>query len=139
MKHEPIWFMFFVHRSTSHAQGAATLNQLGYGFRSEMVVLQFCDSEVRRDCCDLAHMRSQWGEDRARKISHRLQQLEAMASIDDLSFLPFDSHHVDGAIEVSIDGSLSLLFELPQPTGEVPAMHTIVIRSVRANTNSRAT
>lgn len=54
-------------------------------------------------------MRRRWGADRARRLSRRLQQLEAMASLDDLRFMPFDSHdRPDGVVEISVDDDLSL-------------------------------
>lgn len=100
-----------------------------------MAAVRFRDREVRRDCCDLAHMRKRWGADTARLISHRLQQLEAMTSIDDLAFLPFDSRRVDGRIEVVVGGGAVLLLEVPKPTtGEPHAMDIIVISSVRTST-----
>ena len=102
-----------------------------------MAILRFRDSEVRRDCCDLAHMRERWGADTARLISHRLQQLEAMTSLDDLAFLPFDSRTVGGVTEVVVGGGVVLLLEVPQPTtGEPHAMETIVISSVRTSTSA---
>lgn len=102
-----------------------------------MASIRFRDGEVRRDCCDLAHMRKRWGAETARLISHRLQQLEATASIDDLVFLPFDSRRVDGGIAVVVGGGAVLLLEVPQPrTGEPHAMDTIVISSVRTSTSA---
>ena len=104
-----------------------------------MVVLEFADSAVRRNCCDLARMRQAWGAATARTISHRLQQLEAMHSTADLSFLPFDSLQVDGGIEVVVDATVSLLLEIPQTTEKVEGMTTIVIRDLRATTATRPT
>ena len=103
-----------------------------------MAAVRFRDGEVRRDCCDLAHMRRRWGADTARLISHRLQQLEAIASIDDLALLPFDSRRVNGGIEVAVGDGVVLLLEIPQPrTGEPHAMDTIVVSSVRTSTSAR--
>jgi hypothetical protein len=104
-----------------------------------MAVLQFRDDDVRRCCCDLAHMRRRFGGETSRQISHRLQQLEALVAIDDLEFLPFDSHRVDGGIEVTVNTNLSLLLEVSESTtGELHAMISIVIRSVRTTSPLKA-
>lgn len=80
-----------------------------------MMALLFQTDAVRRQCCDLAHMREAWGPEIARRISRRLQQLEAMSTLDDLAFLPFDSHsNADGSIHVMITHDLALAIE-PAP------------------------
>ncbi len=83
-------------------------------------------------------MHRRFGGHTSRLISHRLQQLEAMVVIEDLEFLPFDSHRVDGGIEVTINDDVSLLL-VPQPrTGELHAMTTIIIHSVRTTASLNA-
>src|SRR4051812_3836518 len=68
-----------------------------------MVFLRFRSNEVRLACCDLARLRRRWGPAMARRISHRLQQLEAMTTVADLAFLPFDFYeHGGGVIEVTV-------------------------------------
>jgi hypothetical protein len=96
-----------------------------------VVVVEFANSAIRRDCCDLRRMRQAWGIATARRISQRLQQLEAMHSLSDLSFLPFDWAYTDGAIEVVVDDAVSLLFEVTQTSTKVEGMTTIVIRGLR--------
>lgn len=104
-----------------------------------MAVLKFRDDEGRRSCCDLPYMHRRFGEHTSRLISHRLQQLEAMVAIEDLEFLPFDSHRVDGGVEVDVNDDVSLLLEVPQPrTGEPHAMITIIIHSVRTTASLKA-
>lgn len=94
-----------------------------------MVVLRFNDENVWRCCCDRAHMRRQWGPARTRQISHRLQQLEAMASVADLSFLPLESRTVGNQIEVDVDDELVLVLDTSTPRqGEL--MVTVVVRSL---------
>lgn len=82
-------------------------------------------------------MRQQWGEDLARCISRRLQQLEAMASLDDLAFMPFDSaERSDGLIEIALDDDTSLFLREVAPTQEdrrLPAT-LVVISAIGAQT-----
>jgi hypothetical protein len=96
-----------------------------------MVVLRFPDEAVRRDCCDPTHMRHRWGDARSRRISHRLQQLDAMTSIADLAFLPLDSHVVGGVVEVEVDDGLTLLLDVPSTPDEEGLMTVLVIRTLR--------
>jgi len=98
-----------------------------------VLVLRFCSTEIRRRCCDLGHMCRLWGPERARKVSRRLQQLETMATIDDLSFLPVDCDELDdGSIVVGVDDDLVLVIQ-PEPNDrEAEAMQTINVIGVRA-------
>ncbi len=109
---EPIWFMV--------GEGA-------------VVVLRFRSDDARRACCDLAYMRQMWGPGAARLLSRRLQQLEAMTTLADLSHLPFDfREHRGGVIEVAITGHLALFIEPgPQKSQEGASMSTIMITGVR--------
>lgn len=100
-----------------------------------MAALQFEDDDVWRDCCDPSRMRRRFGPEVSRLISHRLQQLEAMATVDDLDVLPFDSLWVDGGVEVTVCPGVSLLLD-PQHTGEGYDMTTIVVRSIRMTAQS---
>ena len=94
-----------------------------------MVVLRFNDEKVWRCCCDRAHMRRHWGAARTRQISHRLQQLEAMASVADLSFLPLESRSVGDHIEVDVDDELVLVLDTSTPRqGEL--MVIVAVRSL---------
>ena len=93
------------------------------------MVLRFSNNKVKRDCCDTAQMRKLWGPELAYRISHRLQQLEAMTTLADLGFLPFDWwEHPDGTIEVAVADDLSLFLEPGpvKPNAEAP-MHTATI------------
>src|SRR5262245_51554336 len=98
-----------------------------------MVVLRFRSAEVRRTCCDLARMRRLWGPVAARRISHRLQQLEAMTTLADLKFLPFDSYeHDGGVVEVSVADQLSLFIERGPDLLEGEAlMFTVTVTGLR--------
>jgi hypothetical protein len=97
-----------------------------------VVVLCFETETVRQVCCDKAAAQ-QWGPDLARCISRRLQQLEAMASLDDLAFMPFRSvEHPDGVFEVALDDDSALFMREVDPAqedGHVPA-HLVVITAV---------
>jgi hypothetical protein len=98
-----------------------------------MVVVRFRSDDVRRACCDLAVMRRRWGPDAARSVSRRLQQLEAMAALADLTFLPFDCHEHDGGVlEVAITDQLALFIEQGPATSQLGApMDTIMITGIR--------
>lgn len=95
-----------------------------------MVVLQFNDEKVWLDCCDPAHMRRRWGAVRARQISHRLQQIEAMTSLADLLFLPLDCRTVDGRVEVDVDEDLVLVLEPQETSQQGDLMTTVFIRAL---------
>lgn len=98
-----------------------------------MVVLRFRSDDAQRACCDLAYMHKMWGPDAARAISRRLQQLEAMTTLADLSYLPFDSReHRGRVIEVAITHHLALFIEAgPETSEEGAPMSTITITGVR--------
>jgi len=98
-----------------------------------MVVMRFRTDDVRRTCCDLEYMQRLWGPHVARAVSRRLQQLEAMTTLADLMFLPFDSHaHHDGLFEVAVTDHLALFIERGPDTSQGGApMNTITIAGVR--------
>jgi hypothetical protein len=98
-----------------------------------MVVVRFGSDDIRRACCDLAWMRRRWGEDAARSVSRRLQQLEAMEAVADLAFLPFDyREHEGGVFEAAITDQLALVIEQDPATSQQGAtMNTITITGMR--------
>jgi hypothetical protein len=106
-----------------------------------MVVLRFRSDEVRRACCDLARMQRLWGPVVARRISCRLQQLEAMTTLAELDFLPFDSYeHDGGVIEVAVAGHLALFIERGPDTSEGEAlMYTMTVTGVRDRSTAART
>lgn len=97
-----------------------------------MVALLFRTDAIHRQCCDLAYMRDAWGPGLARRISRRLQQLEAMSTLDDLAFLPFDSYHdADGRIHVTIAPDLALAIEpVPETTERETTVYGITVTDV---------
>lgn len=86
-------------------------------------------------------MHRRWGTDLARCISRRLQQLEAMGSLDDLAFMPFDfAEHADGVLEVALDDEMSLFMRELTPAqedGRLQATH-VMISGVGAQTMTAA-
>lgn len=77
-----------------------------------MLEVRFADESVWRDCCDGGHMFRRWGGEVSRVISRRLQQLEAMTTLDDLDFVPFDSEqHDDGVVLVAVAADVVLVIE----------------------------
>ncbi len=101
-----------------------------------MVRIRFRSDDLRRACCDLAYMRRLWGPDVARAVSRRLQQLEAMATLADLMFLPFDScEHDGGVFEVAVTDHLALFIERGPDTSQRGApMTTIMLTGIRDGT-----
>lgn len=99
-----------------------------------MVVLRFRSDRMRHSCTDLARMRTLWGPAVARQISRRLQQVEAMATLADLKFLPFDSHeHDGGVVEVAVTDRLSIFIERgPDMSEGDTLMYTIIVIDLRA-------
>lgn len=96
-----------------------------------MMALLFRTDAIRRHCCDLAHMRATWGPNVARRISRRLQQLEAMSTLDDLAFLPFDSYrNANGCIHVKITPDLALVIEPAPEATERDTMPSITVTQV---------
>lgn len=95
-----------------------------------MLVLRFETEAAWRECCDGSEMRRRWGRPLARRISRRLQQIEAMDSLDDLAFMPFGSAvHADGTAEVELDDDMSLFLRpvaASQEDGQMPATHVLV-------------
>jgi hypothetical protein len=108
-----------------------------------MVVVQFGSDDARRACCDLASMRRRWGPDTARSISRRLQQIEAMETLADLAFLPFEYHERDsGLFEVAVTDQIALVIEHDHATQPGAPMNTTTVtvtgirdRSARARTS----
>ena len=97
-----------------------------------MVALRFRTEAVRRQCCDLSHMQHRWGVEAARCISRRLQQIEAMSTLDDLTFLPFDSNnHADGLIRVMITPELALAIRpTPEATEGEATMPSVTVTHI---------
>jgi hypothetical protein len=98
-----------------------------------VLVLRFGSDAVWRDCCDQSHMGRRWGVVPARKLSQRLQQLEAMISLEDLKFLPFVSERrPDGVIEIAIDDDTALFVEQVNPQEDGPLHSTLLVTAVGA-------
>lgn len=103
--------------------------------------LRFESEGLRRDCGSSSRARRRWGSDIALRVAMRLQQLEAMASLHDLAFLPFDhTEGPSGRIEVVVDESLVVVVR-PGPVinEEGVTMPTLIVADVRAaSKNARA-
>ena len=101
-----------------------------------MVVLRFGSDALWRGCSDPAHMRHRWGAERARCVNRRLQQLEAMTTLDDLAFMPFDwQERSDGMIEVAVDDETSIFVKRSDRLQEDgPLRSTATIAAIGART-----
>lgn len=102
-----------------------------------MLVLRFETDATWRSCCNSNVMEERWSPALARCISRRLQQLEAMTSLDDLAFMPFNSFdHPDGRIEIALDDDTSLFVREVAPSkedGHLPVT-LVMITAVGAQT-----
>jgi hypothetical protein len=75
-----------------------------------MLELRFKERELRDRCCDMASMTRSWGAEAAERLALRLQQLAAMESVDDVSFLPCDtSKDGEGHIHVAVSVGLTVV------------------------------
>jgi hypothetical protein len=93
---------------------------------SPVLVVRFETEAVRRSCCDTADVQP-WAAIR-RCISRRFQQLEAMVSLEDLAFMPFDSvRHADGSVELELDDETSLFVREESPAKEDSAVPAVVV------------
>jgi hypothetical protein len=97
-----------------------------------MATIHFNNDDVRRSCCDAAVMTTRFGAAVALRISHRLQQLEAIASIEDVAFLPLDHRPVEDGIEVTIVGDLALLIATTHEGAHVMNQTVITILGIHA-------
>jgi hypothetical protein len=63
-----------------------------------------------------------------------LQQVEAMTSLDDLEFMPFDScEHAGGVLEISVDDQTSIFVERgdrPEEDGRMQA--SVIVSAIGA-------
>lgn len=107
-------------------------------FASLMATLRFGSDEARSDCCDLGRMRRRWGGDAARRVSRRLQQLEAVTTLADIAFLPFDSfEHGNGEIEIGVTDDLGLFITPADTSQEDGLMFTIIVTGLRVRSAAR--
>lgn len=95
-----------------------------------MAEIQFVDEDTHRSCCDLAFMRRRYGEERARAISRRLQQLAALSSMLELDALPFGRQAVEEGLEIEVAPGLALVIDATAPTTGEPHMTDLNITVV---------
>ena len=75
-----------------------------------MLELRFKTRELRDRCCDTASMTRSWGAEAAEQLALRLQQLAAMTSVNDVSFLPCDtSINGEGRLHITVAGGLAVV------------------------------
>jgi hypothetical protein len=75
-----------------------------------MLELRFKTELLGERCCVHEQMVARWGEAGAERVGLRLQQLAAMTSIADISFLPCESStDADGRIHVAVDDTISVV------------------------------
>lgn len=72
--------------------------------------MRFRTQELCDRCCDFTSSKEYWGQRRADLLGLRLQQLAAMASIDDVVFLPCETKSDGkGRFHVAVDGGCFLI------------------------------
>lgn len=75
----------------------------------------FRTTKLRKQCTDSAEMRKAWGDLRAKKISLRLQAINAAVVLEDLRNTPGHFHELTGdrkgQLTCSLDGSYRLILE----------------------------
>ena len=75
-----------------------------------MLELRFKTRKLRDRCCDMASMTGAWGSEASERLGLRLQQLAAMVSVDDVSFLPCDtSMDGEGHLHVAVGAGLAVV------------------------------
>ena len=75
----------------------------------------FCNSKLERECCDSKARRKRHGDERARRLGRRLDDLRAAATLAVMRTLPGRCHalteDLKGELAVDLDGPYRLIFE----------------------------
>lgn len=75
----------------------------------------FCNSRLEKECCDATARRKRHGDERARRLARRLDDLRAAATLAVMKSLPGRCHELTadrkGQIAIDLDGPYRLIFE----------------------------
>lgn len=94
-------------------------------------MVRFGTAAVRHACHHGLAGHRAWDPDTVHTIHRRLQQLEAMAIIEDLAFLPFESRRRGGGqFEITVTEHVALLVERSADIPEGTTMEILVITAV---------
>lgn len=80
--------------------------------------ITFGSGKLERECCDSVLRRRRHGEERARRLGRRLDDLRAVESLADMKTLPGRCHELSGDLKgllaIDLDGPYRLIFEPAQ-------------------------
>lgn len=83
--------------------------------RGRYLDILFCTSKLEKECCDSKARRKRHGEERARRLGRRLDDLRAAATLAVMRTLPGRCHALSadlkGEFAVDLDGPYRLIFE----------------------------
>ena len=75
----------------------------------------FGNSKLERECCDSKLRRKRYGDERARRLGRRLDDLRAAATLAAMKTLPGRCHelaaNLKGVLALDLDGPYRLIFE----------------------------
>lgn len=75
----------------------------------------FSDGRLERECCDEKARRRRHGNERAKRLGRRLDDLRAAESLADMRVLPGRCHELSanrkGQLAIDLDGPYRLIFE----------------------------
>lgn len=75
----------------------------------------FCNSKLEKECCDAQARRRRHGDERARRLGRRLDELRAAATLAVMRTLPGRCHELKedrkGQLAIDLDGPYRLIFE----------------------------
>lgn len=75
----------------------------------------FCNGRLERECCDATVRRKRYGDERARRLGRRLDDLRAASTLAVMKTLPGRCHELTadrkGQLAIDLDGPYRLIFE----------------------------
>jgi plasmid maintenance system killer protein len=75
----------------------------------------FCNSKMEKECCDAKTRQKRHGEERARRLLRRLDELRAAETLAIMKTLPGRCHELSadlkGKLAIDLDGPYRLIFE----------------------------
>jgi plasmid maintenance system killer protein len=75
----------------------------------------FCNSKMEKECCDAKMRRKRYGDERARRLGRRLDELRAAETLAVMKTLPGRCHELTAdrkvQLAIDLDGPYRLIFE----------------------------
>jgi len=98
----------------------------------------FCNSRLEKECCDSKTKRKRLGDERARRLGRRLDDLQAAATLAAMKTLPGRCHELiadrKGQLAIDLDGPYRLIFEPanePLPLDETGSLDWDRVTAIR--------